>query len=292
MTLSRLFAHQRIGDNDIYIVDAHHCALAAWAIQRRRLERAPNLITIDHHTDTLEAFLRHAHLSAMDGHGDEREIIPRLIAEINSRDDGSLLSAIQLLQHDEHIHAATMSGILGYAFSIQLSDRDGYQSLEQQAYDQDRQARWPSPPTVPQPARPMTYQEPEDHIFVIPYDCAIGCTKVPYDDDCFAKQSATIIESTYLDDQLTRGAEIAKCIGLHQIDEQPYILDIDLDVFHCRKAIEPDDPTTFYRLIRNATIITIAREPECVDELKLEGETIDANLLLDRLIDHINAAIS
>jgi hypothetical protein len=35
------------------------------------------------------------------------------------------------------------------------------------------------------------------------------------------------------------------------------------------KAIAPSDSTTFYQLVRDAKIITIAREPECVKNLRL-----------------------
>ena len=45
---------------DIYVVNDHHKALVAWVFVRRSLDTAPNLITIDHHTDTHEAFLGHA----------------------------------------------------------------------------------------------------------------------------------------------------------------------------------------------------------------------------------------
>lgn len=101
-----------------YVVDDHHHALAPWVLIRRRLDRAPNLITIDHHTDVHEAFLGHAHLETYESGGNP--------------------------------------------------------SIEKQAYDADRQARWPQPPTLPPPRRPMTYEDPENHIFVISHDCAIG----------------------------------------------------------------------------------------------------------------------
>ena len=60
--------------------------------------------------------------------------------------------AIERLRHDEHINAATLSGILNYAFCIQLSDSGGNPSIERQAYDADRQKRWPQPPTLPPPS--------------------------------------------------------------------------------------------------------------------------------------------
>lgn len=70
-----------------------------------------------------------------------------LVKRIDWQDDQSLLWAIEHLRHDEHVDAATLSGILNYAFCIQLSDSGGNPSIEKQAYDADRQARWPLSPT-------------------------------------------------------------------------------------------------------------------------------------------------
>ncbi|MDQ5904930.1 MAG: hypothetical protein QG672_2524 [Pseudomonadota bacterium] len=265
-------------------------ALGSWAMMRRRLGLAQNLITLDHHTDVHEAFLGHAHLETYESGGDAWALAGDLVKRIDWQNDQSLLWAIEHLHHDEHIDAATLSGILNYAFCIQLSDHSGNPSIEQQAYDADRQTRWPQPPTLPPPCRPMSYGDPANHIFVISHDCAIGCSRMPHNDECVVEHGNMIIESIYLDDQLARGAEMSRCVGIEYLEAQPYILDIDLDVFHSRQAIEPSDRTTFYRLIRNAVAITVATEAEYVDELKFEGEAISATILLARLIEHIKAA--
>ncbi len=291
MALENLFSHHIICGKNIYVVDAHHKALAPWALIRHQLDRAPNLITIDHHTDVHEAFLGHAHLETYENGGDAWALARELVKRIDWRDDQSLLWAIEHLRHDEHIDAATLSSVLNYAFCIQLSDSGGNSSIEEQAYAADRQARWPQPPTLPPPSRPMTYEDPENHIFVIPHDCAIGCNRMPHNDDCVVEHANMIIESIYLDDQLVRGAEMSRCVGIDHLEAQPYILDIDLDAFHSWRAIEPSDVTTFYRLIRNAVAITVATEAECVEELKFDGETIDADILLARIMNHIKMAV-
>lgn len=260
-------------------------------IRRGMMGRAPNLITIDHHTDTYEAFLGYAHLKMMDKEGDALALARKIVKQIDFRNDQSLRWAIEHLHHDEHIDAATMSDILDYAFCIQLSDSGGNPSIEEQAYDADRQTRWPHPPVHQPPGRPKTYEDPENHIFVIPHDCAIGCTRMPHNDDCVVEHGNMIIESIYLEDQMARGSEMSRSVGFPNINALPYILDIDLDAFHSRKAVEPDDPSTFYRLIRNAVAITIATEAECVDELKFEDESINAEMLLDRLTTHIERAV-
>lgn len=291
MSLTDLFRHRSVCGKDVYVVDDHHQALAPWALIRRRLDWAPNLITIDHHTDVYEAFLGHAHLETYESGGDTWALARELVKRIDWQDDQSLRWAIERLRHDEHIDAATLSGILNYAFCIQLSDSGGNPSIEEQAYAADRQARWPQPPTLPPPSRPMTYEDPENHIFVISHDCAIGCNRMPHNDDCVVEHGNMIIESIYLDDQLARGAEMSRCVGIDHLEAQPYILDIDLDAFHSRQAIAPADPATFYRLIRNAVAITVATEAECVEDLKFDDEPIDADTLLDRLMRHIEAAV-
>lgn len=290
MTLANLFSHHNICGKDVFVVDGHHKTLAPWALIRRQMGRTPNLITIDHHTDVHEAFLGHAHLETMES-GEDAWALARVLAKrIDWQDNQSLLWAIERLRHDEHIDAATMSGILNHAFCIQLSDNGGNPSIEEQAYAAERQARWPLPPTLQSPCRPLTYDDPENHIFVISHDCAIGCTRMPHNDDCVVEHGNMIIESTYLDDQLARGAEMSRCVGIPHVEAQPYILDIDLDAFHSRKAIKPADPRTFYRLIRNAEAITIATEAECVEELKFDDELINADMLLDQILRHIEIA--
>ncbi len=44
------------------------------------------------------------------------------------------------------------------------------------------------------------------------------------------------------------------------VEAETYILDIELEYFRSEKAIDPADPATFYRLLRNAVAVTIATE--------------------------------
>lgn len=295
MALSDLFTRKEVAGKPIYIVDDHHKALAAWAIERRKLETAPNLLTIDHHTDVIEAFHGHGCVEeyeneAVDGLALEKE----LVEKINFGSDESLIESICLLQHDEHIHAATMSGVLGSAFCIQLSDGGGSPSNEELAYDQLRSANYKAGiPTGPPPQRPMTYTATTERIYVVPHDCAIGCVKRPYDDECLVHHADDILESPYLEDQLSRIAEMTTSLGEELIEDKPYILDIDLDVFHTMKAINPKDASVFHRLIRNALAITIATEEECVQEEWLDDQNqVTAQDLLSRVIAHIEFALT
>jgi hypothetical protein len=288
--------YRNIRGKHIYVVRDHHQVLAAWARIRRELPAPPNLITIDHHTDVYEAFLRHASLlENLEGVSAEDALASRdaMVDAIRWDSDASVAEAIAQLENDEHIDAATRSGIIALAFCIQLSDSGGYPSIEDRAYDEARAAAWraKSPPPSP-PTGARTYAPAENGIYTIGHDCALGCTKKPHDDQCVTDHAREIIESAYLEDQLARGAEISRCVGLPDLEAQPYILDIDLDVFHSRKAVEPDDPSTFHRLIHGAVAITIATEPDWVDDLWDDEEPIASAELLDMVLSQIQSALA
>ncbi|WP_022976813.1 UPF0489 family protein [Nevskia ramosa] len=289
MSLTSFFQHHVIKGKDIYVVDDHHKALAAWALVRRSLAEPPNLITIDHHTDTSEAFRGHAHWETHEGHVKDREVFRLgLVARIDWHSNKSIADAIANLRHDEHIDAAACSCVLDNAFCIQLSDSCATPSIEEIAFRNSRQENWPNGATVATPTRPMTYVPASNRIYALPFDCFIGCSTMPHNDECNVRHSDEIIETMYLDDQLARGAEISRCFGLSSLEAAPYILDIDLDAFHSRRAINPRDPSTFHRLIRNAVAITIATEAECVDEEWLDEEdSMSSSDLLKELLGHI-----
>lgn len=257
-----LFDHRYISGKSIYVVVEHHKALAGWALERRRLKTPPYLLTIDHHTDTDEAFSGHVSLAWEENTTiDCDELSKALISEIDWDDDGSVSNAIEKLQHDEHIHAATHADVLLASFSIQLSDQEGW-------------------------------KDPDNGIFVVSHKCAIACQKPIYDDACAIHHALEIIESDYLDDQFGRIQVMTDAYRIEPIESRPYILDIDLDAFHSYTAANPKDTSTFYRLIRGAAAITIALEPECVQELwQDENEEPSADRLLEIMLGHIEEAL-
>ncbi len=71
-----------------------------------------------------------------------------------------------------------------------------------------------------------------------------------------------------------------------------YILDIDLDYFRTEKSIKPSDNSTFYSLIKDALCVTIAREPSCVEDLKMKRESINSKFLQETIISHIEKAMT
>ena len=91
----------------------------------------------------------------------------------------------------------------------------------------------------------------------------------------------TILESDVLGPALTS-------FGFSPDGAPAYVLDIDLDTFSTRRGLTPADATVFHALIRHARMVTLAREPEYVQE-SLDDHTaaeIEASLL-----EHIERAM-
>lgn len=184
-------------------------------------------------------------------------MLPDLITAIHLDDERSVVDAVLKLSNDEHIRTALLAGIISRAFVINLCGE--------------------------------TWTE-HDGIYETGALCAIDCEKLPHDDACRATHAAQVLESVYLDHELTNLNGMVEADGLVPAEAEPYILDIDLDYFHSERAIEPEDPATFYRLVRNAVAVTIATEPDYVAELRCNGSAVTGASLLERMKQHIEAA--
>ncbi|MFV8531522.1 UPF0489 family protein [Ralstonia pseudosolanacearum] len=253
-----------IGGKDVYIVRSHHHVLQSWAEIRRSLSAAPALLTLDHHTDTYEPFLRHRYHATHRTPGDDKRdamdaLLPVMIAELRYDDEASVLEAIYKLYNDEHVRTAIMGGIMSHGFVVNLSNEN---------------------------------HSEHGIIYLTSSICAIGCKKMPHDDDCTPVHSGQVLESVYLDHELGELNTMAQKDGVPAVETKPYVLDIDLDYFHSEKAIEPDDPATFYRLVRNAVAVTIATEPDYVKSCRDEGSKVTGKSLLARMKRHIEAAMT
>jgi hypothetical protein len=234
---------------------------------RKEVEVAPNLISLDHHTDSHPPFLRHVcrQIVARGGDQEEETVRANLVSEVRWQDDSSVRSAIEKLQHDEHIQTATLAGIINYTFVIHLDGSGGT------------------------PISNNNSSIPEGRIFLVPHDCFIGCERRSHDDECWRTHSNQVLETSYLDDQLQKAREMTTYVGILDIEESWYVLDIDLDFFHTERALNPESPEVFHRLIRKATAITIAKEPACTADLWLDPP-IDIRIMLEWVIEHIREA--
>lgn len=263
-------AHQKItiGGKDVYIVQAHHHVLEGWAEVRLAQGQAgaPALLTLDHHTDTHEPFLRYRHWATSKGlnHDNTQQkaaMLPGLIAAIDWNNAATVEAAIDNLKHDEHVRTAIQAGIVSRAFVVNLFDE--------------------------------THADVAGHVYSICSGCAsIACPEPIHDDQCLRARADHVIESIHLNYEIDQLNTMAQAAVVPGVEADPYILDIDLDYFHTEKAIEPDDPATFYRLVQNALAITIATEPACVKELRLPGAKIIGKSLLDRMTQHLETALT
>lgn len=96
-------------------------------------------------------------------------------------------------------------------------------------------------------------------------------------------------EDKFLSPQLK---EIEKILN-NQFFKEKYILDIDLDYFYSYTSVNPKEKEIFYKLIKNAEIITIAKEEMFLIEesCRLGPEILRVDTLLERLKDHIESAL-
>lgn len=266
---------RQIAGKDIHIFESHSTAIVPWGQIRCKRSNAPNLITLDYHTDTREAFL---HLS-----------------KIDVRNEESLYEAAKNLRNDEQIDAAIRADIISSAFIISYDDQSTQSREEKKYYDENYggvncmrtnlegfQSTYPP--------RPYTYDVPESKMFVVGASEGFEYDKDSGDAD--EKQHFDLaIESPYLDKKLQIINEMYSSVGIKNVLEQDYILDIDLDYFKTRNSIEPRDKKTFYNLIKSAHAVTIAMEPYFVNVEKYPGEKIAPDFLLEALLRHIHSAL-
>lgn len=245
---------QIINNKRIFIEEEHHHVLQHWIRYHIETSTSPILITLDHHTDTITAF--HGYACKEMRNCESRIIEFRECAFVNANIHN--IDFINNLRNDEHIDFATRKDIISKV----------YISSFQGGYDGERDSH-------------------NEKVYHINSFCHSQCEKKTHDDDCMNTCYDRCIESDELANQLSHILEM----NMDNCTIDNYILDIDLDFFHTVRAITPDDASIFHRLIRGATIITIATEPNYVNQLKRD-EQISTEYLLRSLLRHIEQATS
>jgi len=296
MSFAKLVSKELIGKKDVFTFDCHHLVLFPWQEIAQKHEFNVQLLTLDHHTDTKIAFNSYA-CKQNNGTGSaSKEFIESIQHIEKSKLDRLNLktidSALQNLRHDEHIDAAVSAGILTNAYVISYFDC-GYIISDQELAERkmresmsDIERITAAPITS---SGPYTYSLPANKIIVLKKEHNYDWLE--NDPEGYDRQYLdSAIESRLLSERLDRIEEIGRTIGLPTFLERPYILDIDLDYFSTTKASHPSDPAEFHKLIRGACAITIAREPNCVVDCRLEGEDVDATYLECAIKKHINDA--
>lgn len=285
-----MYQLKRIRDKDVYLVSAHHEALEAWAEIRRALDVAPDLISLDQHTDTLAPFQSYvtARQECDDEWNDDGAAAARqaLVEQIDFRDNATVREAIMCLQHDEHVQAATRSGIIDLAFVFSIEGSQTRSEQEEQRIGTFRGGNKPPPP----PSGPNRYRLPNDGIFVIPFDCHIGCNTSTHDASCYRALSDQVLETSLLERQIKIASEMSLSSRNVVLRTKPYVLDLDLDTFHTYRSLSPIDSVLFHKLISGAQAVTIAIEGQWTSDLWLEDSDAPIDDMLSSLYQHIEKA--
>lgn len=230
-----------LNNKRVCIFENHAQALLPWSRWATQAGKPLALLTIDHHSDTNSCYLR----SLFHEVGrDLDEIEKRRTEKLQGLDIASeydMIKALGGLYHDEHIHAALRLGILSHAYVIQHSFTEIDPSLLEKG---------------------MT---------VLPCEIQVekheSTQSNPYFDE--------VLESDFLNRQLQRCEESEPPFVLDSMD---YILDIDLDVFKSHASVTPSCCETFLKLIWHAVGVTIARESEWIERLKVDESLNAADL--------------
>lgn len=231
----------------MYIVDRHHLVLPAWAELRRSTAEAPRLISLDHHTDTSPSFRRHLNSLPPISQFERDNLHSQLVSSLDFQDPSRLKEALLKLNNDEHVVAAIQSGIISSAFVI-----------AHKATNTDLQ----------------TYKT---HRIACRSVDSTATSNIVSRTDC-----DRALESIFLRASVEGFDLLLKEAGEDPLLSKPYILDIDLDYFNTKQSIQPKDSSFFRTLWKNATLVTIATEPDYVTHCAQDPE-LDSTWLLEEL---------
>jgi hypothetical protein len=246
---------REIHGKPIYIFESHNAALEAWADIKTNHDEELLLVTLDHHTDTHEAFVGYAHRANNNNPDGVDPIMEERLARVSWRDKKTVIDAVADLKNDEQIDAALKLGLFSLAFCINNEHRNT--DSEGRAIVSNKS------------------------IYLIGKECESDC-----DEKLHAEE---VIESLLLGRLIDRANSLALTAGIEDVTQVPYVLDIDLDYFRTQSSLSPTDDRVFRTLIRNAVGITIATEPSYVRFGRLDGK-LTSDYALGRVLEHIARA--
>lgn len=246
-----------IGEKKIYIVDNHHEVIIPWSEYVSSNGSAPALLTFDHHIDTRSAFYRHSCEVA----GQEwKSVRDQLTANVDINESSTIVEALDKLRNNEHIDFALQTGIISAAVVFSLMNVG------------------------------ICRDYTNSKIYYIDPYCISKCNKSYHGEDCQIDVYDKVIEGEELLFKLNQiNRFIPGFFSSNRINNK-FILDIDLDCFHTKRAINPVDKSVFNYLVNHAEIVTIATEAYYV-ELEKKDNDINVNYLLEKLLGHIENAI-
>ena len=247
-----------INKKKLYIVENHHEVLEAWGIYKNQ---NLNVITLDTHTDTKLCFENYCY------HNNTTSNI--LINNYNNNSI-DIKNIISKLKNDEHIDFAVRSGIVNKVFVISYNTSNNMSNTN--IFSEE----------------PTNYNNQP----IIEYNNFTTLTC----EDSYIHSRTIALTPKVLNDATNYFSSLDKNYA------NKYILDIDLD-YICTMYAFDEDLSEFKNLIKNAQIITIAKEPSFVkcenetmkiefdsktDDKKYNKEVLDANVILEKLINIIS----
>ncbi len=226
------------------IVESHHHVLRAWAEYRVKLNTAPRLITLDHHTDTSAPFRTYFKSTPA---ADAERLRTQWLGAMDFNNLDTIETAMSKLDHDEHIVAAIECGIISSAFVVAHNARD----TDQEIYRKHRIA-------------------------------CVGVDRKINSSGLIKSDCDKVLESSFLRESIAAFNRVLDAVGEPELLTKPYIFDIDLDYLNTLDSIVPLDSTVLRTLAGNAGLITIARETQHV-RLCAMDENVTSDFLLPRL---------
>lgn len=277
----------------VFVFEHHNLAPIAWNKCSQKNSLPPALITLDHHTDTHLAFLRHLHSKRG---GLASVPFAQCVAEANDacskiKSESDIKAAVSFLRNDEQIDFAIRSGVVSHAYVISHDTNPQFvmRSEEYKAWFSEKV----KPENlfrgiVPHREPDLHYEMPENRIISLGndhlYEMNIGYEKGRID---LSLEDVNLVarmeEISRINSSLFPGAN-------YDVMDN-FILDIDLDYFNTVASIHPNSSSVFYELIRRSQIITVATEDWFVEECRLEGEELNAPYLLEQGMLHIERAM-
>jgi len=259
--------------NKVFIYEKHNEVLEAWAKYRKTTNDIPNLITLDHHTDVLEAFCNSAF--DWDRNREDFNKKKKLLNLLNYNDLNSIKKAIAYLRNDEHIDAAIRANIVNKAFVISHNGSTDNPPPNEytKIWNDKKKLIELMMNKIALPTKNLTYPISSNGIYVV------GCSDI---DENMVLDSKFINKKIKVIDNMNRS----------RFFESSFILDIDLDYFHTVASVNNGDLETFYELINKSVLITIAKESPFVDVYNSKDNEINSDILLDNILKHIANALN
>lgn len=308
------FLFQEINGKPVYIFEDHATAVIPWLMIKEKIGVQPHLITLDHHTDTMDAFRFYYGCLSLKRVNEEEidlrinDIMIRLKKLVKNYEYDEIEPLLNELRFDEQIDLSIKLGILNYSITLP-SSQEGESPTDSdrvKKYHQDLKDFWNQRNgysrtekfNLTEPIYPYedginlikSYSMPENKIFIIDSKIKCDCLSSDEEDQCRHNYNSYVIDDRFLHNQIGLASNMTITAMGKLVTDGPYILDIDLDYFHNTKSIQPEKYECFYALIRNAVAITIARESSCVLMCKEDTEDenyFNSNFLQSKLLEHI-----